>query len=120
MKGVAIYGRKVSKFCREQVVTHAPRHADTAFLNDLQARELMDAPSVDYILLAARLRYAARLVKHCPPTLVAVLYFQSKGKQLPWTKQLCDDMRSLQVHGLDCPGGKPYRCCRLLARVARV
>jgi hypothetical protein len=81
--------------------------ANPAKLNDLQVRELMDAPSVDCILLAARLRYAARLVKHCPPTPVAVLHFQSKGKQLPWTKLLCDDMRSLQVRGLDCPGGDP-------------
>ena len=76
-------------------------------ISDREVRKKLEAPSVDCILLVARLRYAARLVRCRPPTLLVALHFRCKGQPLPWTQQLIEDMRALQSFGLKCPSGDP-------------
>ena len=74
---------------------------------DIQVRRRMGAPSVDCMLMAARLRYASRVVKLSPPSLIAVLHFRREGVQLPWTKVVCDDMRFLAASCSEAPHVDP-------------
>eukprot|EP00973_Karenia_brevis_P083741 11619647-Karenia_brevis.AAC.1 len=60
------------------------RYSADVKYSDLQVRENMQAPSIDCILMVARLRYLGRLVRLQPPTLVALLHVHKDGKRLPW------------------------------------
>ena len=81
--------------------------ADEKNKSDAAVRERMNAPSIDCMLMAARLRYAIRILRQRPPSLVAVLSVQPKGIMLPWPRLLCDDMRGLAATCAACPSGDP-------------
>ena len=77
---------------------------------DLEVRILLDAPSVDCILLTARLRYAARIVREAPASLVAALHFRRRGKQLPWTNFISHDMTQVARQTSNAPQSDPSLC----------
>eukprot|EP00973_Karenia_brevis_P045962 6365676-Karenia_brevis.AAC.1 len=55
----------------------------------------MQAPSIDCMLMVARLRYLGRLVRLQLPTLVALLHVQKDGKRLPWIDLVASDCDKL-------------------------
>lgn len=64
-------------------------------LTDYQARILISAPSIDCLVMRARLLYAGRLVLRAPPPLVAVLQSRPGGKPLEWVSTLSGDLCKL-------------------------
>ena len=82
--------------------------------SDRQIRELLGQPSVDCMLMRARLAYLKRLVVNSPPKLCALLFARPVGKRLPWVELVAADMRWLrrsvahaEIAGLPCPDEAP-------------
>ena len=64
-------------------------------VTDLQARMLLGVPSVDCILCRGRLKYAGRVMRKRPRSVLALLSLQKKCKCLPWVEQFRADLRTL-------------------------
>eukprot|EP00959_Pyramimonas_sp_CCMP1952_P469994 9495917-Pyramimonas_sp.AAC.1 len=56
----------------------------------------MQQPSIDCLLMRARLRYVRRLMCNSPPALLASLAPRVDGKPLPWVKLIVSDLRWLR------------------------
>ena len=72
-------------------IGNEPRHGRCDH-TDVEIREMMGAPSMDAMLVVARLKYARRLLTKAPPALPALLGSKWLGKRMPWTTQLVDDL----------------------------
>ena len=75
--------------------------------SDLQVRWQMGAPSIDCILLTARVRYIIRIVREQPKTLCAVLHFRREHQRLPWTEQAIEDMLYVASRAENAPSTHP-------------
>ena len=60
-------------------------------------RRFLGAPSVQCCMQQGRLRYVARLIRHAPNTLRALLCSPSPGKQSKWSALVVDDMCAMQI-----------------------
>ena len=67
-------------------------------LNDLQVREQCMQPSIDCLLVRARLRYIKRICSHSTQALYIILCMQHKGKPIPWVAQLKGDLIIMRHH----------------------
>ena len=69
---------------------------DTRFghaeLNDLQVRASLGQPSLDCLLVRARIKYAGRLMRLRPRALLALLHMQRQGRRLQCVKRLLADL----------------------------
>eukprot|EP00973_Karenia_brevis_P059386 8267400-Karenia_brevis.AAC.1 len=63
--------------------------------SDRQARIDLQVPSIDCILQQQRLLYLQRLVLHGPQILLAMLAITSESSQVPWTRCIINDLRTL-------------------------
>jgi len=81
----AVYARVLRR------VFGAPRHDSTKGPTDLVVRVAVGMPSLDCLLVVRRLHYVARLVKHRPSQLWALLQQRVSDRPLPWVAQLRDD-----------------------------
>ena len=52
-------------------------------MTDIEVRRHLNVPSIDAKLSAARLKYAARIAKKRPESLIAALSFRKDGQPLP-------------------------------------
>ncbi|CAK0862941.1 unnamed protein product [Prorocentrum cordatum] len=75
-------------------VGDAPRfgHSET----DLEIRTRLKQPSLDCLVMRARLRYLGRLVRSSPPALLALLAARPGGARLPWVTLLVSDLGKLR------------------------
>ena len=100
---------------------------------DLEVRRKMQQPSIDCLLMRARLRYVKRLVCNSPPALLAILASRVGGEQLPWVKLIVSDLRWLRENScvqlfwtLPDPTAAPAAWCDQMAdpkwgeRISRV
>ena len=62
-------------------------------ISDINVRRKLQMPSLDCLMVRARLRYLGRLLRTMPPALLALLACRFGGKRLPWTEQLVQDLR---------------------------
>eukprot|EP00973_Karenia_brevis_P036908 5085597-Karenia_brevis.AAC.1 len=60
--------------------------------SDIAVRRKGNHPSIDCILQRHRLIYLRRLLCHAPPPLQAALHIHVKGKLLPWTQLIVEDL----------------------------
>ena len=74
---------------------------------DLEVRRQLGVPSIDCILLTARMRYLVRIVREAPSTLIAVLHFRREGQPIPWTKLVIQDMMLIARQSQHAPGNDP-------------
>ena len=77
-----------------------PRFSTAVSYTDLQVREKLGVPSVDCVLMSARLRYLGRLVRHRPQTLISLLHSQRESSVLPWVSLVTRDCDDLAARGL--------------------
>ena len=63
---------------------------------DESVPRFLGAPSVQCCMQQGRLRYVARLIRHAPNTLRALLCSSSPGKQSTWSALVIDDMCAMQ------------------------
>ena len=74
---------------------------------DLQVRQQLGAPSIDCILLVARMRYIIRVVREAPKSLCAALHFRREGQPIPWTRQATQDMLVVAKQSQFAPDSNP-------------
>ena len=68
-------------------------------LTDLQIRRQLCIPSIDCLVIRARLKYAGRLANNAKVgALRALLSAKPKGKPMPWASQLARDMQYMYEH----------------------
>ena len=80
-------------------------------MTDREVREKLGQPSLDCILMVARLRYFGRLVRNQPPSLLALLQAGTGEPELPWLATIRADVERVRSLGLltglpslcDCP-----------------
>ena len=70
------------------------RHGHT--ISDFEVRHQLKMPSIDCLFSRARLRYLARVIKHEPLSLTALLASQPRKKTMPWTSLVLKDMDALR------------------------
>ena len=81
-------------------------HGDVRFsagtvLTDILVRTELEQPSVDCLLVRARLRYMARIIRSQPRDLMALLHLRSRSDTpLPWVELLTKDIDTLRLHKL--------------------
>ncbi|CAK0884901.1 unnamed protein product, partial [Prorocentrum cordatum] len=63
---------------------------------DLEIRTRLKQPSLDCLVMRARLRYLGRLVRSSPPALLALLAARPGGARLPWVTLLVSDLGKLR------------------------
>ena len=61
-------------------------------LSDAGVRAKLKAPSIDCLMMRARLRYLGRVLRNKPQALLAILAVRVNGQQLAWTKLIISDM----------------------------
>ena len=66
-------------------------------VSDLEARTMARAPSIDCVLVRARLRYFARLMTHRHPSVLAVVFAAHGDQRSPWLRLVIDDMKLLRA-----------------------
>ena len=101
--------------------------------SDLELRRRIQQPSIDCLMMRARLRYFRRLVLGSPKVLVALLHSRVNGARLPWCELLICDLKWLRLRSnidsfcsAPCPDQDPhwwYVCAcstEWCARVSRV
>ena len=90
--------RKISGHCRFSVSDN---------ISDLQVRELCAKPSIDCLLVRARLRYIRRVCRHPAQALFLLLCMRYQSFAIPWVKQLMYDFGKLReyasAHGSSLP-----------------
>lgn len=65
--------------------------------SDLQVRVMLKLPSIECVLMRARLRYLKRVLKTAPRALVAILQLKHKTKQMKWVALIIEDMKILRA-----------------------
>ena len=65
-------------------------------VRDIDIRRELQSPSIDCILMKARLRYFGRILKMQPPALLALLSSRPGGSPIGWVRLIVQDMRILQ------------------------
>ena len=75
-----------------------PRFSAQCTYSDVEVRRVLNMPSVDSRLRQRRLCYAARLARHGPKSLLALLQCRvgPNHSRMPWAQQLLDDLRFLK------------------------
>ena len=63
--------------------------------SDAMVRDEYRIPSIDCLLMHARLKYLRRILINQPPGLVALLSLRPKGQPLPWIVQMYGDLKTL-------------------------
>ena len=61
-------------------------------ISDIAVRKKLQLPSLDCLLVRARLRYLGRILRRKPPALLALLGSRPKDRQLPWSSLIADDL----------------------------
>ena len=92
--------------------------------SDLELRRRIQQPSIDCLLMRARLRYFRRLVLSRPAVLVALLHSRVNGARLPWCELLICDLKWLRLRSdtdllcsAPCPDQDPHLVvCECLQR----
>lgn len=69
-------------------------------LTDPEVREKLGQPSLDCILMVARLRYFGRLVRNQPASLLALLQAGAGEPELPWLATIRADVERVRSLGL--------------------
>ena len=75
-----------------------PRAGGAAATSDESIRQLLGAPSIDCLLIKARLRALPQILRSGPPCLLSLLQVRGErtGRQIPWARTLAGDMVTLQ------------------------
>ena len=74
-----------------------PRFSDDVQFSDAEVRAQLQMMQIDAIMMKARLRYLARIVRNKPIDLVTLLHQRVNGKCLPWICLIAADCRKLQA-----------------------
>eukprot|EP00973_Karenia_brevis_P012585 1707249-Karenia_brevis.AAC.1 len=73
------------------------RYDSTCERTDYEVRERLGQPSIDCLLVKARLKYLGRLVRIQHPTLLAILSATCCGRRLRWVTQVINDLNMLHA-----------------------
>eukprot|EP00973_Karenia_brevis_P094817 12424323-Karenia_brevis.AAC.1 len=82
-------------------IAGACRYDKTCKLSDSEVRRLLDAPSLQCLIMRRRLMLLAAVVKANVLSLLGLLSVVSKTAdelRLPWTRFIVEDMKALQEH----------------------
>ena len=71
---------------------HGESYFERTCHTEREIRELLSQPSVDCLLMRARMRYVRRLVIHVTLVLCALLRARHRGKFMPWTALVVQDL----------------------------
>ena len=85
-----------------------PRFSKVVALSDREVREKLGQPSLDCILMVARLRYLGRPVRNQPAPLLALLQAGAGEPELPWLATIRADVERVRSLGL-VPGAPSLR-----------
>ena len=79
-------------------ITGSMRYSKDCELSDLQVRTLSNQPSMDCLLVRARLRYLKRMCSHSNQALYIITCMRRKGKPIPWVVQIQGDLSVMRRH----------------------
>jgi len=79
-------------------ITGAMRYDKHCANTDLQVRAAAGQPSIDCLLMRARLRYLRRMCKHSNQALYIITCMRHKDKPIPWVTQIVRDLATLRKH----------------------
>ena len=78
-------------------IAGAPRYSAKVEMTDLEVRRKLQAPSIDSLMLSARMRYLKRIISLRPTALISVLHMSTNdGKAMPWVRMILNDAEMLR------------------------